>query len=688
MSLDLVPISVLIHTRNEAAQIEDCLKSVAGWAAEILAFDMESADETVTLASPHASKVISIPYMAEFDAARNLSAEAATQEWILYLDADERLTDQVKETIEFLVRSNDPDIAGYSLPFRVMSFGTWIQHAGNWWPSYKSPPLLRKRKFHFSGHVHDPAQVDGIVARVEPRNEDDAILHLSHRDLTHYFYKLNRYTTLEALKDGRRGTWQDAARKMGQVFSWYFDETNGKADGQAGLFLAFGSAVYEALAELKRMEAQGGGEVPESAKQFLAEALHGAVSSGSKQTYGPPRVDEVELPDLGTIVDGMHYTNGDRKSTLVLPGGTIGITWPGFDGEPRWHVRLIAHRNALNVMGGGEVQLFSTLSHLPDEGVSADVGIGMVPPSGQLLHLFSLHHEPIIDGLMLADRPHVISPIYWDRAELAWAGPKIIAAAEAAETLPALVSAFDSLRAQADELRSKGAFTSRLPENIQALIKRARYILPNANCELEMLRRSVDFELPPSMVVHNAGRPDALEDSEGNYFRDIDIPLPKEPFVLCGGRVEVNKNQIALCVACRILGVPLVIAGGEPDPHYADLCRRIAGPSALFLGPLHRKLLKQVMLRAEIHALPSFAETPGLANLEAVGSDCLLVCSNRGAEREYFGDAAEYCDPLDIGSIVEALSKSLKATNHPYPTIPTWKHVASKTAAIYREILH
>jgi glycosyltransferase involved in cell wall biosynthesis len=128
-----------------------------GWAAEVIVADMQSSDRTVEIAGVLADRVLTLPFMEEFDAARNLSAEAAAQPWILMLDADERLTPTVRSTIEQLVRADDPTVSAYQLPFKVVSFGGWIEHAGNWWPSYKSPPLLRAGRFHFSGRVHEPA---------------------------------------------------------------------------------------------------------------------------------------------------------------------------------------------------------------------------------------------------------------------------------------------------------------------------------------------------------------------------------------------------------------------------------------------------------------------------------------------------------------------------------------------------
>ena len=131
--------------------------TVTNWAQEVIVCDMESSDKTVEVAQSLGASILPVDYVDEFDSARNLSASHASQEWVLYLDADERLTPEIKDTIERLIHTTPDDVSALSLPFRTISFGSWIQYAGGWWPSYKSPPLLRRGTFSFSGRVHEPA---------------------------------------------------------------------------------------------------------------------------------------------------------------------------------------------------------------------------------------------------------------------------------------------------------------------------------------------------------------------------------------------------------------------------------------------------------------------------------------------------------------------------------------------------
>jgi glycosyltransferase involved in cell wall biosynthesis len=670
----LLPLSVIVHTKNEAAQIAACLSGLKGWASEVIVADMQSSDRTVEIAGPLADCVLSLPLMEEFDAARNLSAEAAAQPWILMLDADERLTPTVRSTIEQLVHADDPTVSAYQLPFKVVSFGGWIEHAGNWWPSYKSPPLLRAGRFHFSGRVHEPAIVDGQVVRIRPRSDDDAILHFSHRDLSHYFEKLNRYTSLEALKRGAPGSWEAAARGFGEVFAWYYDSTGGKRDGSPGFYLSFGSAVYEALIQLKLMERNGTTGIPPDAATFLELALN-AVREAQPSDIKPARALALAIAQL---IPGLSVADGPAKAELELGGQPIWIDWVGAPVPATLDVALVTHEGALTVLGGGEVQLFETVRALEPEGIRCSVGIGNVPSVGSLVHVFSLHHSHVRDSL--GSRPYVLTPIYWDRAEIAWLAPKLLTMASRAETLSELASAFDALRNQTEALREDGGFTTRLPDSQRALVLEAATLMPNAWCEAEMLRASVGGELPEVKVIPN-GVPDTPCPTGAGQEPDGD------PFILCAGRLEVNKNQLALIAACRMIGVRLVLVGAEFDSYYAKVCRSIADQSVEFLGQRPRDEVRELMARASVHVLPSFAETPGLANLEAIAQGCPLVCSNRGAEREYFAEDALYCDPLDLGSIAEAIQSAMKLGRGVRPRrAVTWETVGRMTADVYREV--
>jgi glycosyltransferase involved in cell wall biosynthesis len=670
-SVERVPVSVLIHARNEERQIRECLMTVTNWAQEVIVCDMESSDKTVEVAQSLGASILPVDYVDEFDSARNLSASHASQEWVLYLDADERLTPEIKDTIERLIHTTPDDVSALSLPFRTISFGSWIQYAGGWWPSYKSPPLLRRGTFSFSGRVHEPAQVQGKVLKVLPSSPQDAIEHFSHRDLTHYFDKLNHYTTLESKKEVQtEQSWQDVATSFGTTLSWYYDQTAGYKDEKAGFFLALGSAVYEAVARLKHMERSDTVSIPPSASDFLAMAWQASVQLDQAQ----PNYSLPALPP------GFEVTRNKGRSSVysAREGYLFDLDWPS-EHIPDIEIRSVTHANALNIFGGGEVQLVESIRSLSDLGIRSNIGVGCIPPGEGLIHVYSLHVQEITETLLRSKTPYVLSPIYWDRGELNWVAPRLCGAVEASDSLGEAIAVYDSLRAEAAQRRADGHFITELPNEVKALIEGASAVLPNAQIEADVLRASSKINPKSIRVIPNAAplqsRPETIPS------------LPDRPFVACVGRLEPNKNQLTLVLACRRAGLPLVLVGPEPHQAYAELCRRFAGHDTTFLGPQNPAVVKGVLRKATIHCLPSFGETPGIANLEACQAGCALVCSDRGAEFEYFGDRAVYCDPLNVVQLATQLLSGMERVRDTSFRVPRWMDVAEQLSLLYKDIM-
>ena len=111
-----IPVTVVVITKNEERNIETCLKSVVGWADEIIVVDDESSDNTVKLAQGFNAKVFHRKMDIE-GRHRNWAYTQAKNEWILSLDADEALTDELKQEVDATL-SNSPAFNGYSIPRR------------------------------------------------------------------------------------------------------------------------------------------------------------------------------------------------------------------------------------------------------------------------------------------------------------------------------------------------------------------------------------------------------------------------------------------------------------------------------------------------------------------------------------------------------------------------------------------
>jgi glycosyltransferase involved in cell wall biosynthesis len=183
-------LSVIVITKNEERNIEDCLNSVR-WAQEIVVVDGGSEDKTLELARKFTSKVFVKPWEG-YGASKNFAVEQCTGAWVLWLDADERVTDELGKEIQAITNQNTMPLAVYEMPRKAFFLGRWIRHCG-WYPGYV-PRLFKKGAGRFSENkVHERFEFDGVVGKLQ-----SDLLHYTDPNLWHYFEKFNRYTTLAA----------------------------------------------------------------------------------------------------------------------------------------------------------------------------------------------------------------------------------------------------------------------------------------------------------------------------------------------------------------------------------------------------------------------------------------------------------------------------------------------------------
>lgn len=232
-------VTVITLTLNEAHNIGPCLESVR-WADEILVIDSGSTDGTIALAREYTAHIHEITWRG-YGAARNFALEKATGEWILWLDADERVTPELAGEIQAILQADPPGIDGYSIARRAYFLGRWIRHSG-WYPG-RVTRLFRRGKGTFSeSRVHEQLRLEGTV--VQTRHD---LLHLTDPDLAHYMQKFNKYTTLAAqdmAAAGRKGGIAAmTVRPAFQFFKMYVLRL-GMLDGIEGFILAVLSSAY------------------------------------------------------------------------------------------------------------------------------------------------------------------------------------------------------------------------------------------------------------------------------------------------------------------------------------------------------------------------------------------------------------------------------------------------------------
>lgn len=244
-----IALSIVILSKNEAQRIGECIDSALNWADEIIIIDDFSADETVKIAESKGAKVI-MKRMENEGTHRNWAYAQAKNSWVLSLDADERLTPELKEEIDSLDIDSGEFVA-YAIPRRNYIGKYWVKYGGQY-PSAQLK-LFRKDKFKYEEvQVHPRAFLEGKCGHLQKD-----IIHYSYRDFADFVNKLNRQTTLEAEKwisTGRKMSFGHALWRTVDRFFRKFIGKKGHRDGFVGFMLAVFDSMYQIISYAKYWE--------------------------------------------------------------------------------------------------------------------------------------------------------------------------------------------------------------------------------------------------------------------------------------------------------------------------------------------------------------------------------------------------------------------------------------------------
>jgi glycosyltransferase involved in cell wall biosynthesis len=232
-----MPLSVIIITRNEAADIGACLDSVA-WADEIIVVDSGSTDDTVAICQAFGARVDVAADWPGFGAQKNRALSHASRDWVLSLDADERVTPELRREIENIIAQAHA-AAAYDIP-RLSSYcGRFMRHSG-WYPDYVTR-LFRRGAARFSDDVvHERLLVDGDTGRLKHE-----LLHYAFADAEEVLRKVDQYSTAGAQRmhaRGRRATLAGAVVRGLWSFLRTYVLKLGFLDGREGFLLAVSNA--------------------------------------------------------------------------------------------------------------------------------------------------------------------------------------------------------------------------------------------------------------------------------------------------------------------------------------------------------------------------------------------------------------------------------------------------------------
>ena len=231
-------LSVILITRNEESNLDDCLASLDGIAQQIVVVDSNSTDGTLEIANRYGALMAYPSDWPGFGPQKNRALDLATCDWVLSLDADERLTPSLKSEILTAI-NHSAQIDCFAIPRLSWYCGRFIRHSG-WSPDYVDR-LFRRGTARFSDDlVHERLIPNGTVAKLE-----NPMLHYSFMNYSQVLDKLNRYSTASAEQAFANGKTSNPLKAVLHGM-WAFVRTYilraGFLDGPQGFALAMSNA--------------------------------------------------------------------------------------------------------------------------------------------------------------------------------------------------------------------------------------------------------------------------------------------------------------------------------------------------------------------------------------------------------------------------------------------------------------
>jgi hypothetical protein len=247
----MVPLSAVLIAQNEERNVADALASV-GFCDEIVLVDSGSTDRTREIAEAKGARVLLNAPWPGFVAQRDFAVRAASHDWVLAVDADERVSAGLREEVERL-RARGFDHAGYRIPRVVFYLGRWIRGT-DWYPDWQLRLFDRRRGTWVGDLVHESVVVRGPVGRLR-----GALEHHPYPTVSDHLRKIDSYTTLwarQAHSAGRRSSMLDMSAGAPWAFFRNYVLKRGFRLGAAGFIVSALNTHYTfvKLAKLRELE--------------------------------------------------------------------------------------------------------------------------------------------------------------------------------------------------------------------------------------------------------------------------------------------------------------------------------------------------------------------------------------------------------------------------------------------------
>ncbi|MHA1753211.1 MAG: glycosyltransferase family 2 protein [Candidatus Helarchaeota archaeon] len=246
-------LSVVIITKNEERNIKQCLESVK-WADEIIVVDAESVDRTVEIAKQYTDKVFIKPWSG-FGPQKNWGISKAKYNWIFIIDADERVTPELKEEILAAI-DNSNNVCAFQIPRKNYFLGKWFKYKGEY-PNYQLRLFKKGKAWYNDVQIHENLIVKGKIGYLK-----EPLLHFPINSIEDYFIRFNQYTTLAAIEKNKRRKsrvriWDLIFRPMATFIKMYIIK-QGFRHGKSGFIFSILDSFFTYVKYLKLCDIQEG----------------------------------------------------------------------------------------------------------------------------------------------------------------------------------------------------------------------------------------------------------------------------------------------------------------------------------------------------------------------------------------------------------------------------------------------
>lgn len=242
-------VAAVVITKDEEGNIAGCLHSLK-WADEIIVVDAESIDRTADIARTYTPDVFVRPWPG-YGPQKNFGIDRAKTEWILIVDADERVPESLRDEITDKLRAESSAVGGYEIPRRNYFYGRWIQ-GGGMYPDYQLRLFRRTAGRYDDVLLHEHFRLTGTTERLQ-----EPLEHYSMPTIGHHLRKMMRYSTLGAQEKLKHVTsiaaWTIGTHHLGTILKTLFIR-RGYRDGVHGLIVAMFAGLHTFVKYAKAWE--------------------------------------------------------------------------------------------------------------------------------------------------------------------------------------------------------------------------------------------------------------------------------------------------------------------------------------------------------------------------------------------------------------------------------------------------